>query len=480
MRTLDRAVTANHGIAGFALMTRAAEAAHDLMAARWPKTHKLAVVTGSGNNAGDGFVLARLAQSLGRFATVVAVGDVTHLQDDALQAFEFLQDSGVVVREFGPGCFDGMELIVDALLGTGLDREVTGRFREAIQAINAAHLPVLSLDIPSGLHADTGAVMGVAVKAEATVTFIALKRGLFTANGPEHAGSLSFADLAAPATVYDTVSPEVERLDLDCLHDWLPPRRKSAHKGDYGHVLVVGGDRGMAGAARLAAEAALRVGAGLVSVATHPSHEGCLIAGRPEIMCRGVEAPGDIDALLTRATVVAVGPGLGKGGFGSGPLDAVLSSALPLVVDADALNLLAQRPIAHKNWILTPHPGEAARLLGVDTQVIQNDRFRAVRELHKSYLGTVVLKGSGTLIHDASGLIGVCPYGNPGMASGGMGDVLTGVIAGLIAQGLDLPMAARLGTCLHARAGDLAAADGERGLLASDLFPFLHRLVNPS
>jgi NAD(P)H-hydrate epimerase len=478
VRQFDRAVIQKHGIDGFTLMTRAAEAAHDVLVERWPKAHKIAVACGIGNNAGDGFVLARLAQSLGRFATVVAVGDVTRLQDDALQAFEFLQDSGVVVCEFGPGCFDEADIIVDALFGTGLDREATGRFAEAIAAINAAGRPVLAIDIPSGLNADTGAVWGTAVRADVTVTFIGLKRGLFTAAGPEHAGLVRFSDLKVPAAVFAEAVAAARRLDGRDLKAALPPRRRSAHKGDFGHVLVVGGDRGMAGAARLAAEAALRVGAGLVSIATHPSHAGDLLAGRPEIMCRGVEGPADIDALLTHATVVAVGPGLGTRPGGRGLVDAVLSSSLPLIVDADALNLLSERPIARKNWILTPHPGEAGRLLGVSAKIIQSDRFRAAAELCKSYGGTIVLKGCGTIVHDATGPVGVCPYGNPGMASAGMGDVLTGVIAGLVAQGLDLPVSARLGVCLHARAGDLAATAGERGTVAADLMPYLRTLVN--
>ncbi|MFP4160471.1 MAG: NAD(P)H-hydrate dehydratase, partial [Ectothiorhodospira sp.] len=325
-----------------------------------------------------------------------------------------------------------------------------------------------------------GAVLGRAVRARATVTFIGLKRGLFTGEGREYGGQVHFDDLAVPAAVYGGMAPTAHRADAGGLQH-LPRRRRGAHKGDFGHVLVVGGAPGMPGAVRMAAEAAARVGAGLVSVATHAGHAALIPLARPEVMAHGVTVPGDLDPLLERATVVAVGPGLGQGDWGRALLERVLAWEGPRVLDADALNLLAGAPQRRGDWVLTPHPGEAGRLLGWSTARVQADRPAAAAALQTRYGGVCVLKGSGTLVHDGHGLT-VCTGGNPGMASGGMGDVLTGVLAGAMAQGLaDTPgETAVLGVCAHARAADAAAGEGgERGLLASDLFPCLRGVMNP-
>lgn len=257
----------------------------------------------------------------------------------------------------------------------------------------------------------------------------------------------------------------------------LPPRDPAAHKGDFGHVLVVGGDHGMSGALRLAGEASLRTGAGLVSAATRADHAATVSAARPELMSHGVESAAALTPLLKRASVLAVGPGLGQGPWGRALFSAVLETSLPMVVDADALNLLAAEPLHRDNWILTPHVGEAARLLQQSIEQVQADRLNTATALQHKYGGMVVLKGAGSVVVDSAGEIGVCSEGNPGMASGGMGDVLTGVVAGLLAQGCSLDEAARQGVCLHAHAADVAAEDGQRGLLASDLFPVVRRLL---
>jgi NAD(P)H-hydrate epimerase len=257
-----------------------------------------------------------------------------------------------------------------------------------------------------------------------------------------------------------------------------PPRPKNAHKGLFGHVLVVGGDYGFAGAARMAAEAAARVGAGLVSVATRPEHALLIPVARPELMARGIESPEALGPLLERAGVIAVGPGLGNSDWSAALFSRILETGAQLVVDADALNLLARDPLKRSDWILTPHPGEAARLLGCTSAEVQNDRFAAAAQLQQRYGGVCVLKGCGTVIATETQAPAVCSDGNPGMASGGLGDVLTGTIAGLLAQGLDLHAAALLGVCLHAAAGDRAARDGQRGLLAMDLMSWLRRLMN--
>ena len=366
------------------------------------------------------------------------------------------------------------EVIVDALLGTGLTREVTGQYAQAIILINNSSAAKIAVDIPSGLQADTGTVMGCAVKAHATATFIGLKQGLFTGDAPEYCGEITYASLAAPEAVFEQVRSSVDLVKPEPFEK----RLRSAHKGNYGHVLVVGGDLGYSGAARLAAEAALRVGSGLVSVATRKEHAPYLNIARPELMCRGVDNIDELDNLLEKATVLLIGPGLGQSEWSQMLFNKAIETGKPLVLDADGLNLLAESPRSKANWILTPHPGEAARLLGIATKAIQADRFAAVQAIRKRYGGTVVLKGAGTLIASAE-KIAVSTTGNPGMASGGMGDVLAGVIAGLNAQNLNLETAARQGVHLHGAAADQAAeSDGERGLLASDLFYYLRKLVN--
>lgn len=477
VRELDRIAIEQFGLGNGQLMARAGAAAFALLSQRWPLARRIAVVCGTGNNAGDGFVLARLAHEAGLAVDLFQVGDGERLRGDALAA---AQQAGLNTQHLQPGDLRDCDVVVDALLGTGLQGEVQGVWRAAIEAINDSGLPVLALDLPSGLDADTGAVLGCAVAATATLSFIGLKQGLLTAAGAVQRGELYFVDLDVPAAVYDKVAVAARRLELGQMRYWLAPRPRDAHKGDCGHVLVVGGDDGYAGAVRLAAEASARVGAGLVSVATRAEHVAAVTAARPELMCQAVASAADLAPLLQRATVVVIGPGLGQGIWGQQLLSMVLQSSLPLVVDADALNLLAQEPHYRKDWVLTPHPGEAARLLGESTLQVQQNRFVAAAGLQASFGGVVVLKGPGTVILANDGMPAICMAGNPGMASGGMGDVLSGVIAALIAQGLSLREAAAAGVCLHAGAADLAVGEGgERGLLASDLFSHLRQLANP-
>jgi NAD(P)H-hydrate epimerase len=372
-------------------------------------------------------------------------------------------------------------VIVDALLGTGLSGEVRSPFMLAINAINQSYTPVLAVDSPSGLNVDTGMPCGLAVIADATITFIGMKQGLLTGEAADYCGRIVFDDLKLPAAVYERIKPAATRIAYSDLITLLPRRKRATHKGDYGHVLIVGGNFGMTGAARLAGEAALRTGAGLASVATRQEHAAAMNIGRPELMCHGVESGEALKALSARASVIAIGPGLGQDDWAQEMLAMAVARNLPLVADADALNLLAQIDLPRQHWVLTPHPGEAARLLGESSQDISKDRFLALNRLAEKHDATVVLKGAGTLVQSKAGLPGVCAGGNPAMASGGMGDVLTGIIAGLIAQGLEVSAAARLGVCLHRRAADMATRGiGERGLLASDLMPSIRRLVNPA
>lgn len=479
LREFDRRASEEQGVPGYTLMTRAAASALRELRAHWPRARCIRVVCGAGNNGGDGYVLARLAQTAGLEVRVGWLSDPAALRDDARTACLDAQAAGVAMAPFAADLCADAEVIVDALLGTGLQRAVGGDWAVAVAAMNAAAAPVLSLDIPSGLHADTGAVLGCAVRADMTVSFIADKFGLHTASGPDCAGQIVLAPLDVPASVFDGIEAAATRIDADWLRAALPgPRARSAHKGAFGHVLVIGGQPGMSGAARLAAEAAARTGAGLVSVATHAQHAAVLNTGRPELMCHGVISTAELRPLLERATVLAIGPGLGQSDWARGLLAAVWDVRLPKIVDADALNLLAQEPLRRDDWILTPHPGEAARLLGCVAAEVQADRLGAVQELQARYGGVIVLKGTGTLITDGA-RCRLSTAGNPGMASGGMGDVLTGVIAGLCAQGLPPAEAAAAGVLLHGLAGDAAAqAGGERGLLAADLLPELRRLMN--
>jgi NAD(P)H-hydrate epimerase len=479
VRALDRAAIEGHGIAGYELMSRAGAAAARVIRRRWPQAGRVVVAVGGGNNGGDGYVIARLLATEGRSVRLLTLADPSTLRGDAARARDAAGDVGLTAAPFAAVELTGAELVVDALLGTGLERPVKGRWAEAIEAINATGSPVLAADIPSGLHADSGQVLGSAVQAAATVTFIGLKRGLFTGRGPAVCGEVHFDDLSVPPGIYAEVACSGLRYAAEDRDEWLPRRPRDAHKGRYGHVLVAGGDHGMAGAARMAAEAAARCGAGLVSVATRESHAGIQAALRPELMFRGVESTGALQPLLERATVLALGPGLGAAPWGLMLWSALLAADLPGVLDADALNLLAQAPRPCPNWILTPHPGEAARLLACSTAEIETDRFAAAAAIRARYDGVCLLKGAGSIIEAEGGPAHVVQGGNPGMATGGMGDVLTGVIAGLLAQGLEPAVAARLGAWAHAAAGDRAAREGERGLLALDLLPHLRFLLNP-
>lgn len=269
-----------------------------------------------------------------------------------------------------------------------------------------------------------------------------------------------------------------KHLELSAFQALLAPRQRTAQKGDFGHVLIIGGDYGMAGAVRLAGEACAHTGAGLTTIATHPEHVCVVSAERPELMCQPIKKPREVEVLFKRATVIVLGPGLGQTAWSVDLFKRALAAKQPKVVDADALNLLAKHP-QRQDWILTPHPGEAARLLNCEIAKVQQDRVAAAQALQKKYGGTIVLKGAGTLVLGNDGIPGICNAGNPGMATGGMGDVLSGIIGGLLAQGLNTQAASELGICLHARAGDLAAAEGERGMLALDLMPYIRQLVNP-
>ncbi len=477
VRALDQCAIKNHGIDGYVLMKRAGGKAFAVVRARWPEARSITVCCGAGNNGGDGYVIARLAVQAGLAVQLIGLKSLDDLKGDAKKAaLDWIEAGGAIEHAGAPIHGD---LIVDALLGTGLDRPPAGHFADTIAQINASQRPVLAVDVPSGLNADTGMPLDVAVLAKSTVSFIGKKRGMYTGQAGRWCGDCVFFDLDTPAAIHDGQTPDAFLLDKQMLTQWLGKRLPDTHKGHLGHVVVVGGDEGMAGAPILVGQAALRTGSGLVSLATRQLHCGVAIATQPELMAHATETLDTLDDLLARANVVALGPGLGKSEWSRAVWQRVLSKTLPLVVDADALNLLAESD--GSSWldsaILTPHPGEAARLLACTVSEIQADRFAAARSLARQYGAITVLKGYGTLIADPQGRAAVCPYGNPGMATAGMGDALTGVIASLLGQGLDAFDAACCGVVAHALAGD-SAADGSRQILASDLINRL-RFVLP-
>ncbi|RUR12541.1 NAD(P)H-hydrate dehydratase [Legionella sp. km772] len=464
----------------FQLMLQAGIEAFSFILRKFPTVRHLALFCGSGNNAGDGYIVARLAHQHGLVVTVYQCKALEDLPNAAKQAALEAHAAGVDFQWADEPIDSEIELIVDALLGIGLKGPVYGLIAAAIQQINASGLPVVSLDIPSGLNADNGQVANVCVQATMTLSFIGLKLGMYTLDGPDYCGAIYCHHLQLESYLAG-LKPCAQLLAKNCLNLPLSPRKKNSHKGDYGHVVIIGGGWGMPGAVALAAKAALRTGAGAVSIATLPEHVAALLPLVPEAMIWGIEEAQELLPLLAKASFCIIGPGLGESEWAKNMFLVALSSQLPMVIDASALRLLAYKPQVDDNWILTPHPGEAASLLACSTTEIQDDRIRAAALIQKKYGGVVVLKGTGTLVQTLEKNLFICPKGNPGMASAGMGDVLSGIIAGLGAQDLSLSEAAMLGVWLHAVAADtVTQKQGERGLLASDLINQLPLILNKS
>ena len=449
-------------------MKRAGLFAFDRLCDRWPGAASISVVCGSGNNAGDGYIVAGLAHNRGIRVQLIQIGSVEGLKGDAETAYRWSLEQGVIPEI--PTGLDG-DVVVDAMLGTGSVGSIRDSYVAGIDLINEHGAPVVALDIPTGISTDTGALGTQSpVKADLTTTFIGAKLGLFTGPGVDFAGQIELSELDAPQAAFEQVQglSVIPRKDSERA---VSKRPIGAHKNNFGHVLIVGGDHGMCGAVLLAAESALRTGAGLVSVITRSEHRSAIVARRPEVMVYEVDGQQDIGSLLNRANVIAVGPGLGQGAWGRAILQRMLDSGKECVVDADALNF-----IAHESWslpagsILTPHPGEASRLLGITTDSIQADRPTAARTISAKYKAVTVLKGAGTLIANGGELLGICIAGNSGMATAGSGDVLTGIVAAAKALGIDAPTAAALGVWLHASSGDRANTSVHgRAIIASDI-----------
>jgi ADP-dependent NAD(P)H-hydrate dehydratase / NAD(P)H-hydrate epimerase len=482
VRAAEQVAMTRFGLDEDDLMARAGLAAWRLLLDRWPQAQRIGIVCGPGNNGGDGYVLAELARSSGRHVFLLRLSDRVKPGASARAADAYLQAGGEVATFIADEALPRADVWVDALFGIGLHRALEGAAADIVSALNHDRTsPVLALDVPSGVDADTGFHDGLAVRATVTLSFIAGKPGLYTGRGREAAGEVVIDTLGLADHVFDDLEPAARIACPDALPLWLGPRARNAHKGHFGTVLCIGGDRGFGGALALCAEAAHRAGAGMVSAATRADHVPVLLTRCPETMARAVDAAADLQPLLDKASVIAIGPGLGCGEWGETLFEAALAQGLPMVIDADGLNLLSKSLKTPEMAVLTPHPGEAARLLKSSVAEIEHDRIASAQRLAEQCGCVVVWKGAGSIIAMPGEVPVIIDAGNPGMATGGMGDVLTGVIAAVIAQrGQSHFEAAVCGALLHAAAGDAAARDGgERGLLPSDLFAQLRRLANP-
>ncbi len=500
MREMDRRTIEDFGVPSLVLMENAALRVVEVIAERFGplRGKRITVVCGKGNNGGDGFAIARhLATRYAADVTVWLASDPAGLTGDAAANYKMAQAFGL---NFGlsdvPRRGEGeADLIVDALLGTGIRGGVAGDLVESINGINNSGCQVVAVDVPSGLDADTGRVEGACVKATLTVTFALPKFGLMVYPGAEYVGELIVADIGMPRQVMAADDVQVAATEAADVARWLPARvnGRDSNKGQFGHVTVFAGSSGFVGAPTLTSEAAARTGAGLVTLAVPEGiHSAAMARVSPVVMTRGLAqtpsgtfARAAVEAALKLAgkgTAAALGPGLG--GPDSDETRAfvrefVSRCPVPLVVDADALNCLALEPDRGASvvrgrpnaTVLTPHPGEMGRLLGTDTKAVQSDRRGAVEQAAREYGCPVLLKGARTLIADPSGRLAVNTTSNPGMATGGSGDVLSGVIAALLAGKLDAWESASAGAFLHGLAGDLAAAaqGGPAGLIATDL-----------
>jgi len=482
VREIDRHAVETLGLPSLALMENAgAGATHAILARFSDRLGRVVIFGGPGQNGGDAWVVARHLEIRGVKTVPVLVGARDKVRGDAATNLGVLEALGVKVRsadeEDLEAVLAGSTLVVDGLFGTGLDRPLEGPFAEVVRAVAKSEAAVVALDIPSGVHGESGAVLGAAVRADLTTTFAAHKRGLYQHPGRALAGEVKLVSIgvAGPAADASDVTL-IERADIPRL---VPGRAGDAHKGDAGRVWVFAGSPGKSGAALLAGRGALRAGAGLVTLAPRRAAFGAVSGAVTELM--SVELSADLDAALAEAKAAApgmdaalIGPGLGLDDFGrSFALGLARDLVVPLVLDADALTALAQsgRPsLADANGprVLTPHPGEAGRLLGCTNREVQDDRYEAARRLATLTGATVVLKGAGTIVAAPNGAMRVCPFGTPALATGGTGDVLAGVVAALLAAGAPAFDAAAAGVALHALAGERAAR-GDRGLLASEV-----------
>lgn len=492
MRDLDRAATERHGISSLELMERAGlGVAEAVLRISKPAKGPAVVVAGRGNNGGDGLVAARYLIQKGSDVTVILLASPHDLSPDACANWEMLLPLTTHVytaRDISElnSCLPFIEragCIVDAIFGTGLDREVSGLSLTAISAINMVKIPVVAVDIPSGLSADTGKPFGVAVKATHTATLGLPKRGLFVGDGPNFAGSVSVIDIGIPQDEVARVESTIELIEPQMFVPHLGRHDPSAHKGVFGHVVVYAGSLGHLGAGYLACLAALRAGCGLVTYCLPEKAFVRFDSRYPEIMCDPVPDDGTAKfhpvglnnalGLIKGKSSVAIGPAIGTEKATCEFVNALVKAIhLPLVIDADGLNCLDLSVVKGRRTatVLTPHPGEMARLSGITTRDVQGDRLGHATHMAVNYGVTVILKGKGTIVASPDGCVYINPTGNAGMATAGMGDALTGIVASFLAEGLDVKTASTAAVYIHGLAGDMAAAElGERALITSDV-----------
>jgi len=491
-------VAQSQGIALFDLMQSAGAAVFQQLLKSWPDAKNILVLCGKGNNGGDGFIVARLAHQANIKIKVLLLCSVDELKGDALLAYQAMTKAGVSLTTHNIGNSENIQgltvinnftgdVIVDALFGIGFKGQLTKPLQSLVKEVNYHYAKVISIDVPSGLCATTGQAQGESLETKAiisdvTVTFIVYKHGLLTGQAASFVGKLLLAPLAVNKAFTKQVKTDTFYSQFSLPLD-LPKRLAASHKGDSGLLLTVGGGLGMPGAIRLASEAALRCGIGLVSVSCHQQNQALIQNGRPELML----APSTSTLLaqsqqIQKAKGYLIGPGLGQDNEAQKLFNLLCesrhSSKKFMVIDADALTLLSQSKEHYDNWILTPHPKEAATLLHCDVTAIEADRFAAVRAIATQYGGICLLKGAGSLISDGKRVV-INNSGNAGMASGGMGDVLSGVISALVLQSDSLFSASCLAAYIHGAAADIIAnRNGQRGLLASDLFIPLQQLLN--
>jgi NAD(P)H-hydrate epimerase len=498
MRAFDAHAIEQCHVPSLVLMENAGRGATDvlvreLLAGR-PEGARVVILAGVGNNGGDGFVIARHLRVRGADPSVVIVGDESRLSSDAAVNLAAWRGIGGQARALAPGedaavisaALRGARVVVDALFGTGLDRPLAGWMAQVVHAIQSASCPCFAVDLPSGLDADTGAALGAAVEARVTATFAHAKLGLLTPQGAKLAGRVHVVDIGVPAALAAHVGDFPSVIEERDVVSWALPRAPGAHKNSAGHVVVFGGSAGKTGAPQLAARGAMRGGAGLATIATWPDAAGAVEGHLLEVMTARIGAPYGpaVDAILAGKQAAVIGPGLGLGEDAWAVVEHVLHAIRgPVVVDADALSLLAGRthPLASaKCAILTPHPGELGRILGVSAADVEADRYRAVRNAVKATECVVVLKGAHTLIASPDGRVAVSPVACPALATAGSGDVLGGVIAAQ-AVGRGAFEAACLGVMLHALSGQAwsrAHGDADRGMLASEIADGLPAIVS--
>jgi hydroxyethylthiazole kinase-like uncharacterized protein yjeF len=492
MRRLDQ-LTIEHGTPGHVLMERAGQGASTALLHWFPHVRRksVVVVAGKGNNGGDGFVMARLLRRRGVRTRVALLGHQSDVKGDAARHLAAFVKGRGAVEEITTASdlerlsehISGAALAVDAIFGTGLNAPVAGLAADVIELMNACGTPIFAVDIPSGLDADRGVPLGATVQAEATATFGFAKIGQLLYPGADYCGELAVVDIGITPAAIDIVSPAARVIERSAIAGLVPRRRRDAHKGDSGHALIVAGSRGKTGAAQLAARSALRAGAGLVTLAGPASLNAILCAAAPEVMTaplpdhddRLVFDASQLARLLEGKSCVVVGPGLGTHDDAQRTVRWLLEHAtVPLVADADALTCLVglpEWPRARAALIVTPHPGEMARLTNSDSAAVQSDRVGVALRFAEAKDCLVVLKGARSVIASAEGAVWINLSGNPGMAVGGMGDVLSGILGALLAQGLDPIEAVQLGVYVHGAAADeiVAARGSELGLLASEV-----------